>query len=105
MALDRHRRRSQREHDLTLGLEVVLPGGRAWYGLRGLREDDTGYDLGQLFIGAEGTHGVTTAAVLKLFPPSAAARRRGWRCRTQDRPAPDFVTGVSSAAPPNEVRR
>ena len=54
--------------DLTLGLEVVLADGRVWDGLRGLRKDNTGYDLKQLFIGAEGTLGVITAAVLKLFP-------------------------------------
>ena len=54
--------------DLALGLEVVLPDGRLWDGLKGLRKDNTGYDLKQLFIGAEGTLGVITAAVLKLFP-------------------------------------
>lgn len=54
--------------DLVLGLEVVLPDGRIWNGLRNLRKDNTGYDLKQLFIGAEGTLGVITAAVLKLFP-------------------------------------
>ena len=54
--------------DLALGLEVVLPDGRVWDGLRGLRKDNTGYDLKHLFIGAEGTLGVITAAVLKLFP-------------------------------------
>ncbi len=54
--------------ELTLGLEVVLPDGEIWNGLRGLRKDNTGYDLKQLFIGAEGTLGVITAAVLKLFP-------------------------------------
>ena len=53
---------------LVLGLEVVLPDGRVWDGLRGLRKDNTGYDLKQLFIGAEGTLGVITAAVLRLFP-------------------------------------
>ncbi|NQU61442.1 MAG: FAD-binding oxidoreductase, partial [Rhodospirillales bacterium] len=54
--------------DLTLGVEVVLPDGQIWDGLRGLRKDNTGYDLKNLFIGAEGTLGVITAAVLKLFP-------------------------------------
>jgi len=56
----------------VLGLEVVLPDGRVWDGLRGLRKDNTGYDLKQLFIGAEGTLGVITAAVLKLHPRPAA---------------------------------
>src|ERR1700730_11892339 len=54
--------------ELTLGLEVVLPDGRIWDGLRGLRKDNTGYDLKQLFVGGEGTLGIITAATLKLFP-------------------------------------
>lgn len=54
--------------ELVLGLEVALPDGRIWDGLRGLRKDNTGYDLKQWFIGAEGTLGVITGAVLKLFP-------------------------------------
>jgi FAD/FMN-containing dehydrogenase len=58
----------------VLGLEVVLPDGRVWDGLRGLRKDNTGYDLKQLFVGAEGTLGVITAAVLRLYPaPTASA--------------------------------
>jgi FAD/FMN-containing dehydrogenase len=56
----------------VLGLEVVLPDGRVWHGLRGLRKDNTGYDLKQLFLGAEGTLGVITAAVLRLYPKPAA---------------------------------
>ncbi len=54
--------------DLVLGLEVVLPDGRLWNGLRKLRKNNTGYDLKQLFVGSEGTLGVVTAACLKLFP-------------------------------------
>jgi FAD/FMN-containing dehydrogenase len=58
--------------ELTLGLEVVLPSGDVLDMLRALRKDNTGYDLKQLFVGAEGTLGVITAAVLKLFPLPAA---------------------------------
>jgi FAD/FMN-containing dehydrogenase len=54
--------------DLVLGLEVVLPDGEIWNGLRRLRKDNTGYCLRQLFVGSEGTLGVITAAVLKLAP-------------------------------------
>ncbi len=54
--------------ELCLGLEVVTPQGDIWNGLRGLRKDNTGYDLKNLMIGAEGTLGIITAAVLKLFP-------------------------------------
>jgi len=53
--------------ELVLGVEVVLADGRVVHGLRGLRKDNTGYDLKQLFIGSEGTLGIVTAAVLKLF--------------------------------------
>jgi FAD/FMN-containing dehydrogenase len=58
--------------DQVLGLEVVLPDGRVWDGLRGLRKDNTGYDLKQLFLGAEGTLGIITAAVLRLHPKPTA---------------------------------
>ena len=58
--------------DLCLGLEVVTPQGEVWDGLRGLRKDNTGYDLRDLFIGSEGTLGVITAATLKLYPRPAA---------------------------------
>ncbi|HZF79845.1 MAG TPA: FAD-binding oxidoreductase, partial [Rubrivivax sp.] len=58
--------------DLCLGLEVVTPTGEVWEGLSGLRKDNTGYDLRDLFIGCEGTLGVITAATLKLHPRPAA---------------------------------
>ncbi|MFZ6775236.1 FAD-binding oxidoreductase [Undibacterium sp. Ji83W] len=58
--------------ELCLGLEVVNAQGEIWNGLRGLRKDNTGYDLRDLFIGAEGTLGIITAAVLKLFPQPRA---------------------------------
>jgi len=59
--------------DMVLGLEVVLPDGRIWDGLKGLRKNNTGYDLKQLFLGSEGTLGIITAAVLKLYPPPRVA--------------------------------
>ena len=81
--------------DLVLGLEVVLPDGQIWNGLRALRKDNTGYDLKHLFVGGEGTLGIITAAVLKLFakprdkvtafaavPNPAAAVELLGRCRT-----------------------
>ena len=58
--------------ELCLGLEVVTAAGEVWPGLRGLRKDNTGYSLRDLFIGAEGTLGVITAATLKLYPQPAA---------------------------------
>ena len=54
--------------DLVLGIEAVMPNGEIFHGLKRLRKDNTGYDLKQLLIGAEGTLGVVTAATLKLFP-------------------------------------
>lgn len=72
--------------DLTLGLEVVLANGRIWDGLRGLRKDNTGYDLKQLFIGAEGTLGLITGAVLKLYP-LPRARATAWIAVTDPRAA------------------
>ena len=57
---------------LVLGLEAVLPNGEIWNGLKRLRKDNTGYDLKQLLIGAEGTLGVVTAAALKLYPLMAS---------------------------------
>ena len=63
--------------DLCLGLEVVTAQGEVWEGLSGLRKDNTGYDLRDLFIGSEGTLGVITAATLKLYP-QPAARLTAW---------------------------
>ncbi len=63
--------------DLCLGLEVVTATGEIWNGMRGLRKDNSGYDLRDLFIGAEGTLGIITGAVLKLFP-RPAARLTAW---------------------------
>ena len=63
-----HTLRYGNARDLVLGLEVVLADGQVWNGLRRLRKDNTGYCLRQLFVGAEGTLGVITAAVLKLVP-------------------------------------
>jgi len=54
--------------DLCLGLEVVTAQGEIWNGIKGLRKDNTGYDLRDLFIGSEGTLGIITAAVMKLYP-------------------------------------
>ena len=59
--------------DLCLGLEVVTAAGEVWNGLSGLRKDNTGYDLRDLFIGSEGTLGIITAATLKLYPQPAAS--------------------------------
>ena len=58
--------------ELCLGLEVVSAAGEVWHGLSGLRKDNTGYDLRDLFIGSEGTLGIITAATLKLYPQPAA---------------------------------
>ena len=58
--------------DLCLGLEVVTPQGEVWTGLNGLRKDNTGYDLRDLFVGSEGTLGIITAATLKLYPKPVA---------------------------------
>jgi FAD/FMN-containing dehydrogenase len=59
--------------ELVLGIEVVLPDGQIWNGLRALRKDNTGYDLKHFFIGAEGTLGIVTAAVIKMFPRLSAS--------------------------------
>jgi FAD/FMN-containing dehydrogenase len=74
--------------ELVLGLEVVLPDGRVLPALKSLRKDNTGYDLKQLFIGAEGTLGIITAATLKLFP----------------KPAEHIVSVASAPSPPHALK-
>ena len=68
--------------ELCLGLEVVTAQGEIWHGLTGLRKDNTGYDLRDLFIGSEGTLGIITAATLKLFPRPAARITALASCQT-----------------------
>jgi FAD/FMN-containing dehydrogenase len=71
--------------DLCLGLEVVTAAGEVWDGLSGLRKDNTGYDLRDLFIGSEGTLGIITAATLRLFPRPAARMTALATCNTLER--------------------
>ena len=89
----------------VLGLEVVLPDGRVWDGLRGLRKDNTGYDLKQLFLGAEGTLGVITAAVLQLYPKPTASRDgvdRGRRpAQRRSSCSPRCASRVGDRSPPS----
>ena len=82
--------------ELVLGLEVVLPSGEVWNGLRGLRKDNTGYDLKQLFVGAEGTLGIITAAVIKLFP-LPRARVTAWLAIESPQMAVQVLNSLQSA--------
>jgi FAD/FMN-containing dehydrogenase len=77
----------------VLGLEVVLPDGRVWDGLRALRKDNTGYDLKHLFLGAEGTLGVITAAVLRLYP-RPTARATAWIAVSSPREAVELLASL-----------
>ena len=79
--------------ELALGLEVVTAEGEIWHGLRGLRKDNTGYDLRDLFIGSEGTLGIITAATLKLYPLPVAQRTAMLALKTME----DAVTVLSRA--------
>ncbi len=83
--------------DLVMGLEVVLPDGEIWDGLNKLRKNNTGYDLKNLFIGAEGTLGIVTAAVLKLFP-APAGKEVAWAGFASTLKALDFLQLAKSRA-------
>ena len=72
--------------DLCLGLEVVTASGEVWEGLTGLRKDNTGYDLRDLFIGSEGTLGIITAATMKLAPQPAATTTALAACHGSSQP-------------------
>ena len=85
--------------DLVLGLEVVLADGRVWNGLKSLRKDNSGYDLRDLFIGSEGTLGIITAAVLRLFP-KPAERVTCMAGLSLLEAAPDFFARVLAHAGP-----
>jgi FAD/FMN-containing dehydrogenase len=79
----------------VLGLEVVLPDGRVWDGMRALRKDNTGYDLKHLFLGAEGTLGVITAAVLRLYP-LPTARATAWIALASPKEAVELLAALRS---------
>jgi FAD/FMN-containing dehydrogenase len=83
--------------ELVMGLEVVLPNGEIWNGLNKLRKNNTGYDLKNLFIGAEGTLGIVTAAVLKLFA-APAAREVAWTGFSSTENALEFFQTAKSMA-------
>lgn len=83
--------------DLVMGLEVVLPNGEIWEGLNRLRKNNTGYDLKNLFIGAEGTLGIVTAAVLKLFP-APVGREVVWAGFSSPQHALDFLQLAKAGA-------
>ncbi len=85
--------------ELALGLEVVLPDGQIWNGLRGLRKDNSGYDLKHLFIGSEGTLGVITAATLKLFA-LPRARLTAWASLESMEAAVGLLNHMRSVAGP-----
>ncbi|ACB95638.1 FAD-binding oxidoreductase [Beijerinckia indica] len=87
---------------LVLGLEVVLADGRILHDLSKLKKDNTGYDLKDLFIGSEGTLGIITAAVLKLFP-KPRSRETAFIGLSSPRAAVDFLTLARAEAGPNIV--
>jgi FAD/FMN-containing dehydrogenase len=87
--------------ELCLGLEVVTATGEIWHGLSGLRKDNTGYDLRDLFIGSEGTLGVITAATMKLYPQPRERLTALAACASMDAAVASCPSSPSRSARPN----
>jgi len=86
--------------NLVLGLEVVLPSGEIWNGLRALKKDNTGYDLRDLYLGAEGTLGIITRAVLKLWP-KPKDHATSWSAIPSPQAAVELLSGAYAASEDN----
>src|SRR5216684_4811284 len=86
--------------NLVLGLEVVLPNGDVWNGLRSLKKDNTGYDLRDLYLGAEGTLGIITQAILKLWP-KPKDHSTSWSAVPSPQAAVELLSGAYAASEDN----
>ena len=86
--------------NLVLGLEVVLPNGEIWNGLRALKKDNTGYDLRDLYLGAEGTLGIITKAILKLWP-KPKDHATSWSAVPSPQAAVELLSGAYAASEDN----
>src|SRR5512138_3348841 len=86
--------------NLVLGLEVVLPNGDVWNGLRSLKKDNTGYDLRDLYLGAEGTLGIITKAILKLWP-KPKDNATSWSAVPSPQAAVELLSGAYAASEDN----